>query len=258
MSHHPPQNRRCTERGSGFGVQGSAKLDALTPALSQREREQARTALTLIELLLTLAVLGILAAILIPQLSGDLPERLNAAAQVVSTDLDYARALAVANSTSYAITFDPTNNLYYLRHTGTGAPQFDILPASPYRQTTDPPDKQTTNLSQLPLPEPGVQLVVAAQMQGAGQATTTLEFNSLGGTTSTYQTVIWLSCGSGLVKRYISVQVDPVTGMVTIGPTVTALPSSVTSLVQSGSVTAVQDNQAVSVQQSQTKIDSGS
>ena len=117
------------------------------------------------------------------------------------------------------------------RHTGT-SPQFNTLPASPYRQTSDPPDRQTTNLAQLPLPEPGVRLVVAAQMLGAGQATTTLEFNSLGGTTSTYQTVIWLSCGGGLVKRYISVQVDPVTGMVTIGPTVTALPTSISSLVQ--------------------------
>src|SRR5437762_3165015 len=86
--------------------------------------------LTLIELLLTLAVLGILAAILIPQLSGDLPERLSAAAQVVSADLDYARSLAVANNTSYTITFDPGSNRYYLRHSGPN-PQFNTLPASP-------------------------------------------------------------------------------------------------------------------------------
>jgi len=217
----------------------------LTPALSQRERE-VRRALTLIELLLTIAILGILAAVLIPQLSADLPERLSAAAQVVSTDLDYARALAVANTTSYAITFDPTNNLYYLRHTGA-IPQFNTLPASPYRQTSDPPDQQTTKLSQLPLPEPGVQLVVAAQMMAAGQSTATLEFNSLGGTTSTYQTVIWLSCGGGLVKRYISVQVDPVTGMVTIGPIVTAMPTSIASLSQTTQVTTTQ-----------TSVDSGS
>ncbi|HMC11000.1 MAG TPA: prepilin-type N-terminal cleavage/methylation domain-containing protein, partial [Pirellulaceae bacterium] len=62
-----------------------------------------RRGLTLIELLLTIAVLAILAAVLIPQLSGDLPERLSAASQIVSADLDYARSLAVSNNTSYRI-----------------------------------------------------------------------------------------------------------------------------------------------------------
>src|SRR5947209_7144854 len=133
MSPRQPQNRRCTEQGSGFRVRGSI-LGGRPSTRPIPARAIDRVGLTLIELLLTIAVLGILAAILIPQLSGDLPERLTAAAQVVSTDFDYARALAVANNTSYAITFDPANNLYYLRHTGTN-PQFNTLPASPYRQT---------------------------------------------------------------------------------------------------------------------------
>jgi prepilin-type N-terminal cleavage/methylation domain-containing protein len=190
-----------------------------------------RGGLTLIELLLTLAVLGILAAILIPQLSGDLPERLSAAAQIVSADLDYARSLAVANNSSYRITFDPANNRYYLKHSGTNA-QFNTLPQSPYRQSDDPADQQTTNLSMLPLPEPGVRLIAAVQMQGTAQAATSVEFNPLGGTTSTYQTVLWLSCGGGLLQRYNSIQVDPVTGLVSIGPTVTALPSGITPIAQ--------------------------
>src|SRR5262245_26210309 len=106
MGRLRPKRLRCTEHGSGFRVRGSAR---------------SRAALTLIELLMTIAVLGILAAILIPQITGDLPERLNAAAQVVSTDLDYARSLAVANNTSYRITFDTANNRYVLRHSGPSA-----------------------------------------------------------------------------------------------------------------------------------------
>src|SRR5436190_13821180 len=117
-----------------------------------------RMGVTLIELLLTIAVLAILAAVLIPQLSGDLPERLNAASQVISADLDYARSLAVSNNTSYRITFDNTNNSYALQHTGAN-PTLNTLPRSPFRQVNEPVTQQTTNLSLLPLPEPGVKLV---------------------------------------------------------------------------------------------------
>jgi prepilin-type N-terminal cleavage/methylation domain-containing protein len=196
-----------------------------------------RRALTLIELLMTLAVLGILAAILIPQLSGDLPERLAAGAQVVSADLDYARSLAVANNSTYRITFDPTNNSYYLRHAGTNS-QYNTLPRSPFRQIDDPVDQQTTKLSSLPIPEPGVKLAAVVQMQSSGQAVSTIEFTPLGGTTSSYQSVVWLVSGGPSMRRYVSIQVDPLTGLVSIGPTVTALPTAVASAAQQGQATS--------------------
>jgi Tfp pilus assembly protein FimT len=182
--------------------------------------------------------MSILAAILIPQLSGDLPERLNAGAQVVVADLDYARSLAVANNTSYLLTFDVTNNKYDLRHSGTNT-LFNTLPRSPFRQSNDPVDKQTTLLSQLPLPSPGVKLTGVLQMIGTPQSATTIEFNSLGGTTCASQSVIWLSCGMGNLRRYCSILIDPVTGLVSIGPTVTALPSAVSTVVAAGDANAV-------------------
>ena len=133
---------------------------------------------------------------------------------------------------SYRFTFDPSRNLYYLQHSGTNA-QFNTLPQSPFRQTDDPVDKQTTKLATLPLPEPGVRLVGVVQMQASPQSATTLEFTSLGGTTSNYSTVVWLACGGGTQQRFISVSADPVTGLVTIGPHVSAMPSTVATAVQS-------------------------
>jgi Tfp pilus assembly protein FimT len=187
--------------------------------------------LTLVELLMTIAVLGILAAILIPQLSGDLPERLSAAAQVVAADLDYARSLAVANNTTYRISFDVANNRYVLRHSGTAA-QFNTLPPSPYRQNDDPVTQQTTNIAALPIPEPGVRLVAVVQMQGGGTSASEVEFTTLGGTTCPQSTVVWLACGQGTVRRYLSVSADPITGLVAIGSPVATLPSSIATIAQ--------------------------
>src|SRR5688500_9883392 len=62
--------------------------------------------LTLVELLITLAVISIVAALLIPQLGQQIPDQLSAVAQIVASDLEYSRALAVANNSQYRITFE--------------------------------------------------------------------------------------------------------------------------------------------------------
>jgi prepilin-type N-terminal cleavage/methylation domain-containing protein len=215
---------------------------ASTSCLSRPPRESVRpssrvsagrSGLTLIELLLTLAILGILAAALIPQITSDLPQRLDAAAQVVSADLDYSRALAVANDSTYQVVFQPAQNRYYLKHSGSNT-LLSALPRSPFRQNDDPPDKQTTRLADLPLPQPGVRLVGAVVMQGAGVTATNVEFTALGGTTTKYETVIWLTCGQGAAQRYISIKINPVTGLTETGPLQGALPSAIASVLVPG------------------------
>jgi Tfp pilus assembly protein FimT len=182
-------------------------------------------------MLLTIAVLAILAAVLIPQISSDIPERLDAGAQVVASDLDYARSLAVANDSKYRITFEPGSNRYVLRHSGPPEKSaLNTLPRSPFREGGDAADQQTTNLSELPLPKPVVRLAAIVRMQSGGQAATDIEFTSLGATTTTQETVVWLACGAGNVRRYISIHVNPVTGLAEIGPLTAGLPATIATI----------------------------
>lgn len=214
-------------------MQPTRHASTTTTATGSRREKRGPRGFTLIELLLTIAILGILAAAIIPQLTSDLPERLNAAAQVVVADLDYARSLAVSNDSTYQVVFQPNLNAYYLQHSGTNT-LFDTLPRSPFRQNDDPPNRQTTRLANLPIPEPGVQLVGAIVMQGTGQTAANVEFNALGATTSKYETVVWLVCGYGSAQRYISIHVSPVTGLSEVGSLTTALPSAVAAQLVPG------------------------
>lgn len=198
----------------------------------KRDAYPTRRGLTIIELLITIAILGILAAAIVPQITSDIPERLTAAGQVVVADLDYARSLAVANNTKYRLTFEPAQNRYYLQHSGTNA-LFNVLPASPFRQATDSASKQTTDLSALPIPAPRVRLVAVLRMQAGGVTATDLEFTPLGGITAAYEHQLWLACGSGASQRFISILVNPVTGLAQSGPVKASLPAAVASVAGS-------------------------
>jgi prepilin-type N-terminal cleavage/methylation domain-containing protein len=187
-----------------------------------------RTALTLIELLLTIAILAILAALIIPGISGDIPERLSAVAQIVASDLDYARSLAVANNSKYLLTFDTIDDYYVLKHSGTNA-VLNTLPTSPFRHQYDTAETQSTDLTKLPI-SPSVELVAVVRPL-ASQVAMDLEFTPLGGTATTYETQIWLTCGQGATQRFQSVAVNPITGLVEIGPVLGSLPAPVQALV---------------------------
>lgn len=155
--------------------------------------------------------MAILAGMLIPYASSTLPDQLRAGVQVVAADLDYARNLAVTNNSKYRFTFVSAQNQYYLEHSGTNT-ALNTLPKSPYRLATDPPTRQTTDLAKLPLGGADLELVVC-KLEGSGAAVTTLEFGPLGSTTATAATNLWFACGQGASRRYLSLRVDPITGL---------------------------------------------
>lgn len=179
---------------------------------------------------MAVAILSILAAALIPQLGQQIPDQLLAAAEVVAADLEYARSLAVANASTYRVAFSPSENRYVLRHRGANT-LLHVLPKSPFRATHDTPDRQTTDLDELPLMQPAVELARIVSQGTTVSGVTDVEFTPLGGTSRGEPTVVWLSCGSGADRRYVSIAINPVTGIVEIEPLAKTLPVNVSAVV---------------------------
>jgi Tfp pilus assembly protein FimT len=185
----------------------------------------ARWGITLVELLIVVTLLGILAGVVLATYEPGLSEQLQGAAQVVVADIAYARSLAVANNSQYSLKFDIAANHYWLEHTGSNA-LLETLPTSPFRDSSDSTDRQTTDLSSLPAMSGVVELVGVNRVgTNSLEATTSLEFGPLGSLTNPENIVIWLACGGGTARRYVYVEVDPVTGLPEIGQHQLAAPT---------------------------------
>jgi Tfp pilus assembly protein FimT len=180
-------------------------------------------------MLVVLAVLGVLAGIAIPYFSSTTTDQLHAAAAVVVADIDYARSLALSNGSEYRLTFEPANNRYQLTHSGTN-PLLHALPTSPFKTATDTAATQTTRLDQLPFGANNIRLVGALRATGSSTELTDLTFTSLGSTSRTEDTLIWLAAGSGTTRRYIAVRVTAATGLAEIDPLTGTGPTGLAAL----------------------------
>jgi prepilin-type N-terminal cleavage/methylation domain-containing protein len=181
-------------------------------------RNHSTNGFTLMELLIVIALMGILAAIVMPSANPAIRDQLIATAQIVASDLAYARSLAVVNNSSYRFTFDLVANSYTLQHCGTN-PSFNRLPASLFDNPTSPlPTQYVVDLDDLPHVGPTVRLYVA----GTGDLNTVaqitqMDFGPLGGLSTGQDVYFWLTAGTGTSLRYIYVQVSGATGLATVG-----------------------------------------
>ena len=178
----------------------------------RRHHRKPPSGLTLLELLMVLAVVGLLAGLVLPSAQPTVHEQLRSAARILAADMAYARSLAVSNGSRYRIVFEPSLNRYALEHSGTATP-LDTLPDSPFRKPGDPPNRHITRFDELPRAGAGVRLLGAAARSGSYEKVSTVEFGPLGATTHAGPTVVWLAAGAASETRYITVTVNPVTGL---------------------------------------------
>ncbi|MFN3151618.1 Tfp pilus assembly protein FimT/FimU [Bremerella sp.] len=183
-----------------------------------------RRALTLIEILITVAILGILAAAVIPQFGATAPDQVRGAAQIVAADMDYARSLAISNNSTYLISFSKTRNRYILTHSGTNT-SLDDLPDNPFRRPSDDSKSLIVQLSDFPHVGSDVTIAAIVTDEPSPQEVTSIEFDTLGQTTRTQPTLIWLSSSAGAEDVYLPIEINPVTGLTSIGEITTVAPS---------------------------------
>jgi hypothetical protein len=149
---------------------------------------------------------------MMPRMDTSVASRLQAVAAIVGRDVAYARDLAVTNADQYKITFDIINNRWTLTYSGTNS-ALASLPITPLHRSSDPPNQQIVNVDALAGIGGSTRLYAVWALADPPQTVTDIEFLSLGETTRTQPTLIWLAAGTGSGTRYLSVRINPITGL---------------------------------------------
>ncbi len=171
---------------------------------------------TLIELMIVIAIIGLMVGLVMPSSQPSLHEQLRSVAAILRTDLAFARSLAVTNDSQYEITFNWDDNEYVLEHSGANG-GLDDLPRSPFRNLGDPADQHIVRLAEVSLSGPRVRLVTAANFGTFNGQIDNIEFGPLGETINAGPTYVWLAAGVGSDTRYIWLEINPITGLAGLG-----------------------------------------
>lgn len=191
-------------------------------------RRPQRVGMTLIEVLLVVAIMAILAGLAIPNGSPGIVEQLRSTASIVSADLAYARSQAVTYGSEFRVTFRKGSGEYEIEHVGANAALDDVL-RNPFGDDPGATGEYVVVLADLPNLGSEVRLAGMVTLDAVGDAqeyVRRVTFGSLGETSRTEDTRLWLAVGRGSTRKTISVHVNAVTGLATVeSPGEFALPA---------------------------------
>ncbi len=176
------------------------------------KRQNLKRGFSLLELLIVMALIGLMAGLLLPATNPNVHSRLYAAATVLGRDVDYARNLAITGADGYKIAFSLADNSWTLTHSGTNR-ALDALPITPLHRASDPSNQQAVALATLPNVGGTVKLFAVWSLTNPPQPVSDLEFLALGETARTQSTLVWLTAGAGAETRYLAVRINPITGL---------------------------------------------
>lgn len=174
--------------------------------MARPKQYRARPGISMMEMLIVVAALGIIGAMAIPMFSGTDVTRLTSAASVLAADLDAARAESIAHSEDQRyIVFDNDHRTWYLAaNSDTATPIDQPDSGMPYRRTLG-----TSDLKQL--------LGVTIDSYDLDTTSETndnkLGFGIYGQTDQSVDATITLASGD----RRLTLTVNATTGEVTIG-----------------------------------------
>lgn len=173
-----------------------------------------KRAFTLIELLISVGVLAVIAAVVIPDLTPSGTQRLESVARILASDLNYARSLSIQYNTQWALKFDLANNGYNLLYSGSGSQP--VLLTNPRGYGDAPSTLYYVNIGSLGQSTTGNNSVALAgvALHDSQADTSTITFGPLGslGPVQNEDTVIWLTHGTGASMKYVRLTVSWITG----------------------------------------------
>lgn len=86
---------------------------------TQKKFEGGNGGFTLVEIIMVVAILGIVAMMAIPMLSSAADIQVRTAANMIAADLEYAKNMAITQQRNYSVVFDIVNETYEI-HDGGG------------------------------------------------------------------------------------------------------------------------------------------
>ncbi len=191
-------------------------------------RPRYRSAFSLLELLIVVTLLSIMAAVIVPSTAPSIDTQLLSAAEIVAGDLTYGRSLAVLNNDTYQFLFDVADNQYTLEYSGSNS-ALGALPPNPFHASQDSATQFVVRLAKLPHIGAAVSLYDVQELTPSPVEVTSVQFGPLGSTTQSPQTVVWLTAATGSAKRFLSLTINPATGLSTVGTIQASAPTTGTS-----------------------------